>query len=597
MTPPAALKWNFPPTAGGVEYGFNDSGKEFFTAGVLEHVVREIIQNSLDAKDPRHPDSPVVVRINKIELERDVINAKSLARHVSESLKATTEQGNEKGIRFCERALKVLKKSKIPVLVAVDENTTGLGGPRWARLVHEEGTTSKDGPAAGGSFGIGKNAPYAASELGLVCYSTHYPDRHRNEMFIARCKLVAHADPEDKNSQLQNIGFGTSGGFDGRRYLPVLGREIHEAFRLKKTGTGIFIMGFRGERDWEKTIMHSVARSFFAAIHDKKLSVQVGNSEITNETLNDHFDKEVGTFCLKIATGDEKMGNQVAYINRRGMLITAEKSFSKNPFSARIDIGRYVAVVWPADDATGARIREMEPPTHESIEYKRIGEPDRRKKTRDQLQDVSGRIRDHIRKRLDLETFGKKTELRELSDIIPYVSDPDMDNTDGDGKARDQLNATIEVRNIRTGKGIVQADEVEEEGDGDGGTKQPGGKGGGSRGDPSHPNTRKAVSNMRNVRVVLHGGGKTLRVAFDAKTGASKFVIKPAGEEYKDEPPIMVTAAKGVSGARSVEVLDKTTVRVNAEPASRVVLDVFPGELSEYTGYAIREYRTRRTAR
>ena len=50
------MRWNFPPTGGGVSQGFNDSGEEFFRANVMAHVVREIIQNSLDAKNPRYPD-------------------------------------------------------------------------------------------------------------------------------------------------------------------------------------------------------------------------------------------------------------------------------------------------------------------------------------------------------------------------------------------------------------------------------------------------------------------------------------------------------------------------------------------------------------
>lgn len=288
------------------------------------------------------------------------------------------------------------------------------------------------------------------------------------------------------------------------------------------------------------------------------------------------------------------MGNSVAYVNRRGMLITAKKGFTENPFSVRIDIGRYVAVVWAADDATDAQIREMEPPTHESIEYRRIEESDRRKKIRGQLQDVSNKIREHIRKKLDLETFDQRTELRELSDIIPYVSDPDKNNVNEDDGTSSQPNPQIGVRTIQTGKGIMQADEVEERDDGE--TKSLGGKGGGGGGPlggPSPPKTKKTASNMKNVRVVRHGAGK-LRVAFDAKTGASKFVIKPAGEEYKDEAPIPVAAAAGVSGTGEVEMLDKNTIRVNAKPGSRVVLDVSPDGLSEYTAYSISEYRARR---
>ncbi len=64
----SSLKWFFPPTHGGVAQGFNDSGKEYFTADVLEHVVREIIQNSLDAKDHRHDGKPVIIDMSEMEL-------------------------------------------------------------------------------------------------------------------------------------------------------------------------------------------------------------------------------------------------------------------------------------------------------------------------------------------------------------------------------------------------------------------------------------------------------------------------------------------------------------------------------------------------
>ena len=49
------IRWNFPPTGGGVSQGFNDSGQEFFKGNIMEHVVREIIQNSLDANNAPNP--------------------------------------------------------------------------------------------------------------------------------------------------------------------------------------------------------------------------------------------------------------------------------------------------------------------------------------------------------------------------------------------------------------------------------------------------------------------------------------------------------------------------------------------------------------
>ena len=615
------LKWYFPPTSGGIAQGFNDSGKEFFTADVLEHVVREIIQNSLDAKDPRYPDSPVVVSMNKMEMERDAINTKDLTGHISEALKSTREKNNKKGSKFYETALEMLKKTKIPVLAVIDENTTGLDDTRWSSLVYEEGTTSKDNKAAGGSFGIGKNAPYAASALGLLCYSTRYPNKHRVEKFIARCKIVAHNNPEKPTEKLQHVGFGTSKDFDGTVYPPVFGADIPESFRLQKSGTGIFIIGFKEERNWQEIVVRSITRNFFVAIHDKKLSVRIGDTEITHETLNECFDlkdarkqyydlyRDSGQlitvkgggggswrFCLKIAVGNERMDNRVVYVNRRGMLITDEKRFSKNPFSAQFDMGRYVAVIWAADDTTDAVIRDMEPPTHESIEYKRIEEPDKREKIRKQLREVSEKIRDHIKQKLDLETFDQRTELRELSDIIPYVSDPDKNNMNDDDKIGSSTNSPIIVRTVQTGDGTPQVSGTEEEDDDAESTGGKDGKGGDKkRGEHMHATNKKTTSNMANIRVVRHGGGDALRVAFDTKTGANKFVIKSAGEEYKNEPPIEITGVQNVSGARFIEVLDKYTTRVNAEPNSRVVLDVSPNKMSEYTAYTILEYRARRT--
>lgn len=306
-------------------------------------------------------------------------------------------------------------------------------------------------------------------------------------------------------------------------------------------------------------------------------------------------------FHLKINTGDESMKNRVAYVNRHGMLITDSKSFSKNPFGVNINMGKYVAVVWAADDTTDAMVREMEPPTHESIEYKRIEDQVRRDRIAKQLQDISDKISHHIRRKLDLETFDQKTELNELSDIIPYVSDPEDDNIHGDdNKAGSHQNQTIETRTIRTGIGTVRAEEDETTGgesdDDDGDNINSGGGADSKPPDGSTLNTRKTTSNMDNIRVVRHGGG-SLRVAFDTKTGANKFVIKPVGEESKDEPPITVTAAGGVSGASSVKVLDENTIRVNAEPGSRVILDVSPDKLPEYASYTILEYRARRTAK
>ena len=610
------IKWYFPPTCGGVAQGFNDSGKEFFAAGVPEHVVREIIQNSLDAKSTRYSDRPVTIKMEKIEMDRDIINANEIAKHVEESLKSTTEQQNEKGIKFYNNALKILKKPKIPVLKVIDKNTTGLDGSKWDALVYKEGTPSKDNVAAGGSFGIGKNAPYVASKLSMVCYSTRYLNKHRTEKFIARCKLVAHADPENSDIELQHVGFGTSNKFNGKRYPPILGNEMHKEFRLENSGTGIFIMGFN-ERNWEKAVRRSIACNFFAAIHDRNLSVQIGDADITNETLNEEYfgdekqkqyyelyknankpiitiSGKFGTFNLKISVGRDEMENRVAYINRRGMLVTSEKMPYKNPFSARIEIGKYVAVIWAADDKTDERVRVMEPPTHETIEYKRIMDPDERERTKTELEKIADKIREHIRKELNLDATRQSTALTELSNIIPYISDPNKDNNENSNAEYKKQNETIPIKKIHHKGGITSVSRTEDDGDN---SDMPGtgsGAGSGKNKSDNNKTDRKGASivNMDNVRVVRHGN--VIRVAFNSKTGANKFVIYPAGEEEQDEERIKIAHANDVSTvAESITVRDDA-IMVNASKGTRVVLDVPLEESSQYTGYSIVEYQTRR---
>ena len=610
---PSKMKWHFPPTGGGIAQGFNDSSQEFFKANVLEHVIREIIQNSLDAKSKRRHDNPVIVHIGTFDLKSDAINCKELALHVKKSLEMSIEQKNQKAVTFYRRALNMLKRSSIPTLKVIDENTTGLNGMKWDALVHQEGTPVKDNASAGGSYGIGKNAPYAASDLSLVCYSTRYLDRHRIEKFIARCKLVAHYSPKDEKKELQHVGFGTSSSFAKNRFQPMMGRDINMGFRLAATGSGIYIVGFT-EKDWQVISRRSIARNFFAAIHDKNLAVSVNGTGITNETLNDedfgkdghrhYYDlykrrgkpievsKGFGNFNLQIAVGDDMMDNRIAYVNRLGMLITAEKSFKRNPFHARLgDVGRYVAIVCAADDKTDMRVRSMEPPTHEAIEYERIADQKERNKAERELRETNDEITRHIKKALGIDKFGSTTELTELADIIPFDIDEDSD-TSNDGKD-DNRSEHITYRKIPPPKsGIVPMGNEGSDGDADvEGNADDGTTG---SGDPVRNNNARigGVAKMEDARIVRHGN--KLRVAFTPKTGTSMFAIMPAGEEYKVEDVVPIKHVHGVSENVVTIKLDNNTVTVNGAKNKRSILDITLGQDMQYTAYNIIDRATRR---
>lgn len=570
----------------------------------MSHMIREIIQNSLDAHDSRYPDKPVIVRMRILKLTPEMIGSTSLKPHVKSSLEHM--KGDQKAEKFYRGALNMLKKKDIPTLEITDENTTGLIDDNWDALIYKEGTPNKEGQtAAGGSYGIGKNAPYTTSALSMVCYSTRYLGKGRVEKFIAKCKLVSHPKPSESGTELQHVGFGTSEGLKDSRFPPILGNAIHKVFRLSHKGSGVFIVGF-DVQDWEKTAKKSIARNFFTAIHEKKLQVEVNGDEITNQTLNEldfgdgsyrdyyeivksttdpyKIEGGFGSFEIKIKLGEEIKENRVAYINRRGMLVTEEKSFGKNPFHVRLGgFGKFVATIRAVDDKTDMRIRQMEPPTHESIEYKRISDQKERKNTKDSLREVQDKIYNYIKDKIGIDSQNKSTQLTELVDILPIYS------SNGVSEFEKRLNEKVEHSQMSIPKHkSFTVDDMRgdgsnaENGGGNlsGATKNRQGKKGAKKGNTSPV--------MDDIRVIRHTN--TLRVAFTSRLRDTKFVVKPAGEEHKPQDVIPVTAVKVVSPDYRAATLNDSIITVKTERGRRVILDLAISQGETYTGYDIIEY-------
>ena len=109
--------------------------------------------------------------------------------------------------RFYKKAYDALKKN-VRVLAVVDSGTTGLNSTaKWKALVNQEGAVDKTNPAAGGSFGIGKNAVFNVSALHTVLYSTYYLDgrRGRREKVQGKSSLMTHTDPDTTDGR-QSVG-------------------------------------------------------------------------------------------------------------------------------------------------------------------------------------------------------------------------------------------------------------------------------------------------------------------------------------------------------------------------------------------------------
>lgn len=596
--PSGSLRWTFPPTGGGTLQGFRDGGLEFFQSDSMSQMVREVIQNSLDAHDQALRNRPVIVRMRDLDVPTGMVGGGSLAKHVKSSISSARDDSDDDAVEFYEEALEMLGKPSIPALAITDENTTGVCNNKWEKLVYKEGTSNKEGQgAAGGSFGIGKNAPFAVSKLRLVCYSTLQSKGQAR--FVAKCKLVSHRNPDDSKEELQHIGYGNHDPRDVR--APVRGGDIPVPFALARNGCGVFVMGIDKE-SWKEEVKMSVVHNFFVAMHDGKLEVLVDDEWINQKTLEKfHFDDHMnryyyeiikskkplrikgqfGSFDLGVIHGEKNMRNCVAYINRRGMLITDSKSRRSNPFHPRIGAGNFAAVIRAADDETDELVRKMEPPTHGAIETGRL-KGDLHKRLTPQLKSIRDRIIGHIEKELNMDATNS-ADLSELAGVLPDVSGYD---TPSKNTAGARFKETIE--RVKTPIPVHRPPKRGEKGHGaEGGGRKRARKSTAGRHPAATGPDRMPTEYVMNDASMLRCD-YVLRMSFAMKQRAAKFEIRPAGEEAKQENAIQILQVSGVSGHDLAKLNDDNTIEVTREDGSeQTIIDVVIRQEEPYTSYEI----------
>lgn len=78
-TPPddQQVTWQFPSNEGGAEYGFVDAAAAHFRADPMAHLVREMIQNAMDANEDGL-DEPVQVTFSVTQIPTSLIGSDSL---------------------------------------------------------------------------------------------------------------------------------------------------------------------------------------------------------------------------------------------------------------------------------------------------------------------------------------------------------------------------------------------------------------------------------------------------------------------------------------------------------------------------------------
>lgn len=266
-------KWSFPPTSGGDTYGYKNPDLEHFKKNdPFVSLTREIIQNSLDAKNPKS-SKPVRIEFEVVRQATKSFPDYKRFIKILELCRVENDEKNKEAHNFYQNAFKLFDNPHLKILKISDFNTTGLTPKTWNNLVKSSGRSENKSATAGGSYGFGKSAPYASSKLRTIFYSSL--DESGNYLFQGKSLLQTHKDI-DTNQDTQRNGFY---GLSDEELSPVSDlNQIDKEYAFYKrddVGTSIFIMGLIDDDNWYDNIAISVLTNFFPAIDQEKLTVTI----------------------------------------------------------------------------------------------------------------------------------------------------------------------------------------------------------------------------------------------------------------------------------------------------------------------------------
>lgn len=298
-------KWHFAEKKGGGDTGPNEPMAENFKKNKWSSLVREAIQNSLDAVyDVEHPVK-VVFDFRRLDT-RSYPRFLELLKEIEECRDFYPE--DRKAQQMYPPMIEYLKKiinndSFLPYIQVSDYNTKGMDYVRgktdspFYAFVRAAGVSSKNDASAGGSFGFGKAAYFYLSEIRTLIVSTKTVNGDR--FFEGVAYLCTHGDGKIKK---EAIGYYDNNDGEPVSSLSCMD-DIPEIFMRDEAGTDFYIMGVRDlvDEDSREAIRAEmtkvVLRNFWLAIYENKLEVKVYGERICSENLagkmEDYFEDNV----------------------------------------------------------------------------------------------------------------------------------------------------------------------------------------------------------------------------------------------------------------------------------------------------------------
>jgi hypothetical protein len=610
------IGWHHPIDESDQWDGFNESGIEHFSGNPIRHLAREVVQNSLDSHDESAGQS-IKVKFEEIVVPTEEIPGINELRKTFKLCLQGAEHESQKAKNFFEKGIEQLENSQIKVLSISDFNTQGIKGPvkngtPYYAFMKAKGQSKKQTDTAGGSFGIGKFAPYAVSELRTVFVSTIFKSLEESIVQYTQGKSILMSHDDEVGNRRQGIGFW---GVKDKCQPVEGGQELPQwLIRSEIIGTKLLLLGFDDHEGWEESLAASVAENFFGAIKSGRLEVLISdkynitansisdifsNNDICNSIMNEknepeqfknsfeyynclnsheniffeqHQNQYLGHCELKILL-KEGLPKKVSFL-RNGMLITDNLEV---PGLRNFSEFKDFVAVFNCKNNNGVEIlRAMEPPRHDTFEPERMPTKEEQIKARKALKEIAAWIREMLRRRAK-DPVSEITRIDELKDFFPDVSGAGsgnpMEETNPGGivmikakalppkkpSAKSNANGDAVTGNNSEGRGGGGSDGVGGGNGNDGyGKHDVGGGGSGGSGTP------KLLAPINNPRAVITGPG-TRKISFTAlKDAKYEISLFEAGADSDYPVDIKMT---------SVGIVKDGKIIINAEKDTRISLE------------------------
>lgn len=607
-----ALTWQFPSNEFEEHEGFNHAGISHFTDNREINLIRESIQNSLDA---RAGQAPVKVECSLLDIPPSAFAGGELRQILDWA--ARSPHNDDKGraqLDHVKQQLDYNWSESVPTLCIKDSNTTGAQDvPRpgnapsqWESLTKGSGLPAKEEKDAAGSFGLGKHSAFAVTDLRTVLYSTAWRDSTRlNRRFIGKTILVSHDDG------MGNPRRGTGYLSSGEPTAPPLKDDaVPHTFGLTQQGTAIYIPGYRlpsGRPAWARARIADAIDNYFHAIVRGNLVVSVDGDEVNANNISEKYNAlasnerkphtanfirvsqsdpvaaenfaGIGKVNLRIQVYDDQKtkSREIALVRDSGMMIT------NRPVDMAMRLGS-IPSLWRgftaiieciSESGQSSYIRDSESPKHDRLSVDYIDDSQRKRDARAQLAALGQWVRAQIEDNAGYKTRESDDYVDELAKYLP-ITDDDAPAGNFDKPVTVSITGLQQSRATGGGAGLLAGEHgggggrggrrrVRRRGDRQGGT----GGGSGNTGTGQRP-PRSPVTGIR-VRSV-RGETQLVTASFDNPGQTLSEVQLVAVGEDGAQYPLHITEAS--SGGQQIDVADGAIRQLPTSSETRYQLTI-----------------------